>query len=175
MFLFLALFSCEKEVDSFHPIEEAEVVTTPVVVSSHPDFQKLMAFISSQVDPKTGRLTITEEALFQQFDLSKVAHDHADMLNQINALNHSADALSQYLIDNILIVDTTPSYGKQPCYQEYKQSTINAAATLGICASSAASYEEGAVCIIRFGLNLINADTDFNQCLQNTYPNADYP
>jgi hypothetical protein len=175
MLLFLALFSCDKEADSFHPIEEAEVVINPVIVSNYPEFQELMAFISAQLDPKTGRVPITEEALLQQFDLRSVTHDYMDMLHQLEAQNLSPDALSQYLIDNTLVIKADPTYAKLPCYEEYKQATANAGITLGICFSTSDSYEAGGMCLVRFGLNIINADTDFNQCLRNTYPNADYP
>ena len=134
-----------------------------------------MAFISTQVDPKTGRISITEEALLQQFDLSVVTNDYVNMLHQLHAQNLSTEALNQYLIDNTLVIKTDPTYAKLPCYEEYKQATANAGITLGICISTSDSYEAGGVCIVRFGLNIINADTDFNQCLRNTYPNADYP
>lgn len=175
MLLFLALFSCEKDTESFHPAEEAEAFISPVVVNNYPDFQELVSFINTQADPKTGRITISEAALFQQFDLSMVSRDYLTMRRRLEAQNLTVDELNQYLIDHTLIIKADPTYAKLPCYEEYKQATANAGVSLGTCTATAEGYEAAGLCIVRFGLNLVNAETDFNQCLRNTYPNADYP
>lgn len=70
------------------------------------------------------------------------------------------------------LIRADTSFKGLPCYRKYEEVAVNAKVELEACSAGADDYEGLGLCIIEFGVNLLMANNDFEECLRNNYPKA---
>ncbi len=172
LLLTLAFFSCEKDAADFQPREADPFTPEQLVLSEHPGYLALLAYLQENLDPKTRQPVVTVTEMAGQLDLQDLTED----INRFLERRPVGVSIESHIINGVILpVKTKVDKATGPCYDEYKKATRDNLIELAGCMATAEGYEGMGLCALESGISAIEADVEYNQCLSATYPDADLP